>query len=70
MTSLNIALVGFGFMGSMHAQIYSQLADARLVGIADPRTDSARAKLQKLGLDVPIYGSLRLRFHVLRIRGV
>ncbi len=58
MTSLNIALVGFGFMGSMHAQIYAQLAGARLVGVVDPRTDSTRAKLQKLGLDVPVYESL------------
>lgn len=58
MTSLNIALVGFGFMGSMHAQIYSQLADARLMGIADPRTDLVHTKLRKLGLDVPVYNSL------------
>lgn len=58
MTSLNIALVGFGFMGSMHAQIYTQLAGARLVGVADPRTDSARAKLQRLDLDIPVYETL------------
>jgi predicted dehydrogenase len=59
MSSLNIALVGFGFMGSMHAQIYRQLEGAQLVGIADPRTDIARAKLQRLGLDIPVYGSLQ-----------
>lgn len=58
MTPVNIALVGFGFMGSMHAQIYAQLAAAKLVGIADPRKDTVRAKLQKLGLDMPIYDSL------------
>lgn len=58
MTSLDIGLVGFGFMGSTHAQIYSQIAEARLVGIADPETDSTRAKLQKLGLAVPVYSSL------------
>ncbi len=58
MTSLNIGLVGFGFMGSMHAQIYAQLTGARIVGIADPRPDSVRAKLQKLGLNVPVYDSL------------
>ena len=50
MSSLNIALVGFGFMGSMHAQIYAQLAGARIVGVADLRADSARAKRQRLGL--------------------
>ena len=58
MTSLNIALVGFGFMGSMHAQIYAQLDGSRLVGVVDPRKDTARAKLRKLGLDVPVYESL------------
>lgn len=51
MTSLNVALAGFGFMGSMHAQIYAQLDGARLVGVADPRTVDVRAKLQKLGLE-------------------
>ncbi len=58
MNTLNIAIVGFGFMGSMHAQIYAQLDGARLVGVADPRIDATRAKLQQLGLEVPVYGSL------------
>jgi predicted dehydrogenase len=58
MTQLNIALVGFGFMGSMHAQIYAQLPGAKLVGIADPRVDLVMAKLQRLGLHVPVYRSL------------
>lgn len=58
MSFLNIALVGFGFMGSIHAQIYTQLDGARLVGVADPRTDFTRAKLAKLGLDIPVYGSM------------
>ena len=58
MTSLNIAIAGFGFMGSMHAQIYGQLEGARLAGVVDPRTDTARTKLQKLGMDVPVYESL------------
>ncbi|HEX8712457.1 MAG TPA: Gfo/Idh/MocA family oxidoreductase, partial [Terracidiphilus sp.] len=58
MTPLKIALAGFGFMGSMHTQIYAQLEGAQLVGVADPRVDATRAKLQKLGLDVPVYASL------------
>jgi predicted dehydrogenase len=45
-------------MGSMHAQIYAQLDGSRLVGVVDPRKDTARAKLRKLGLDVPVYESL------------
>lgn len=59
MSCLNIALVGFGFMGSMHAQIYSQLEGARLVGVVDPLKDAALAKLRNLGYDVPVYASLR-----------
>jgi predicted dehydrogenase len=59
MTALNIALTGFGFMGSMHAQIYAQLEGARLVGIADPRADATRTKLQKLGMAIPVYPSLQ-----------
>lgn len=59
MTPLNIALAGFGFMGSMHAQIYAQLDGARLAGVADPRVDATRAKLQKLGMDVQVYPSLK-----------
>ncbi|HEY2467520.1 MAG TPA: Gfo/Idh/MocA family oxidoreductase [Terracidiphilus sp.] len=58
MTSVNVALAGFGFMGTMHAQIYAQLPDARLIGVADPRTDVTRAKLQTLGLDVPVFNSV------------
>lgn len=58
MTSLNIGLVGFGFMGSMHAQIYAQLDGTRLVGIVEPLKDTALQKLRKLGLDVPVYESL------------
>jgi len=58
MTPVKIALVGFGFMGSMHAQIYAQLAASQLVAIADPCIDVAQARLQKLGLDIPVYNSL------------
>lgn len=42
----------------MHAQIYAQLEGAQLVGVADPRFDATRDKLQKLGFDVPVYPSL------------
>lgn len=45
-------------MGTMHAQIYAQLPGAHLLGVADPRIDATRAKLEKLGLDVPVYNSL------------
>jgi len=55
---LNIALAGCGFMGSMHAQIYAQLPEARLVAVADRRVEVARAKLAKLGFSIPVYGTV------------
>jgi predicted dehydrogenase len=58
MNSVNVALAGFGFMGTMHAQIYTQLPGARLIGVADPRADTTREKLEKLGIRVPVYSSL------------
>jgi predicted dehydrogenase len=55
---LNVALVGCGFMGSMHAQIYAQLPGVRLIAAADALPDAARAKLRRLGFDVPVYSTL------------
>jgi len=55
---LNIALIGCGFMGSMHAQIYTQLPEVCLLAVADRRVDMARAKLNKLGLSIPVYATL------------
>ncbi|HZZ57807.1 MAG TPA: Gfo/Idh/MocA family oxidoreductase [Opitutaceae bacterium] len=53
-----IALAGCGFMGAMHAQIYAQLPQTRLVAVADRRVDAARSKLGRLGFPVPVYESL------------
>ncbi len=54
----NIALVGFGFMGTMHAQIYSQLRKARLAAVVDLDQAKATRDLAKLGLKAPVYGTL------------
>lgn len=53
-----IALVGLGFMGGMHAQIYQQLRDATLVGVVDPTAEKARQKLEGFGIRVPVYETL------------
>lgn len=53
-----IALVGCGFMGSMHAQVYSQLPGARLAAVVDPRLAAVREKLAALRLSVPVYTTL------------
>jgi len=55
MSQIRVAVVGAGKMGSIHAKVYSQMADCQLVGIVD--TDEARA--QKLGVrfDCPVFSS-------------
>lgn len=54
----NIILVGLGFMGTMHAQVYARLKEARLAGVVDLDTRKARADLVKLGLKAPVFASL------------
>ena len=56
-TRFDIALVGCGFMGSMHAQVYSQLPGARLAAVVDPRLDVVREKLSALHMPVPVYAT-------------
>src|ERR1700733_12974301 len=55
---INVALAGCGFMGLMHARIYAELPEARLVAAADPRVGVARAKLEKAGFSIPVYGTI------------
>lgn len=55
----NIILVGLGFMGTMHAQIYAQLKKARLVAIVDQDPNKTRTTLTNLGLDAPIFPTLK-----------
>jgi len=54
----NIAIVGLGFMGAMHAQVYSQLKDAQVVAIIDLGKAKAQKALRKLGIDVPVFPSV------------
>lgn len=54
----NIAIIGLGFMGTMHAQIYAQLRNARLVAVVDDKKAKAKRDLAKLKLDVPVFGTL------------
>ncbi len=53
-----VAIVGFGFMGGMHAQVYSGIPEAKIVAIVDERSAEARAQADKIGLSVPIYPTL------------
>lgn len=53
-----ITIVGFGFMGTMHAQIYTQLPKAHIVAIVDLDRPKARRDLAKLGVQAPVYATL------------
>ncbi len=51
-------LVGCGFMGGMHAQIYKILEGVDLVAAVDGRIEESRAKLEELGCPVPVFETL------------
>ncbi len=54
----HIIIAGFGFMGTMHAQIYQKLKQARIVAVVDTATARARASMKKLGVEAPLYDDL------------
>ena len=51
-----VGVVGVGHLGQHHARVYTELLDARLVGVADSDIDRARSIGEHLG--VPAYASL------------
>ena len=51
-------LVGFGFMGGMHAQIYKRLPEAEIVAVVDNDTENALAKLKDLSMDAVLFDTL------------
>lgn len=51
-------LVGCGFMGGMHAQIYNQLEGVELVAAMDTHSESSAKKLKSLGIDIPVFTTL------------
>lgn len=51
-------LVGCGFMGGMHAQIYAQLKGVALVAAVDLKPERSSQKLESLGVSVPVFESL------------
>lgn len=58
MTQQRLLIVGFGFMGEMHAQALAGIAEAEIAGIVDVVPDAARSKAGRLGLSVPVFGDL------------
>ncbi len=53
-----IAIIGLGFMGTMHAQIYQQLRHASLVAVVDKKVARARQALVTLGLEAKVFGTV------------
>ncbi len=52
---VRLGLLGGGFMGSMHAAVYSQLPDVRIAGVADVRAEKAKSLAEKYKT-APYYG--------------
>ena len=55
---VRVLLVGFGFMGKMHAAVYHQLAGVTLAGIVDPQVDAAQAHLKSMRISCPVFSRL------------
>ncbi|HRJ71671.1 MAG TPA: Gfo/Idh/MocA family oxidoreductase [Terrimicrobiaceae bacterium] len=50
-----VALIGFGFMGAVHAAVYRALPAVRIAAVVDPRGEELRPVLREAGLDdVPV----------------
>lgn len=57
--SFNIVLCGMGFMGTMHAQIYSRIPETRITAVVDTNPDGAATRLKELGLEVSVFATLQ-----------
>lgn len=55
---MKLAIIGFGFMGEMHAQIYQLLPEVELVAVVDINVSGVEEKLASLGLNIPVYATL------------
>ena len=56
--NLRGVLVGCGFMGGMHAQIYNILEGVDLVAAVDKRVEESQEKLDRLGCQAKVYATL------------
>ena len=49
---LKVGLIGCGFMGSMHANCYNNIADAKVVAVADLRREKAEELAKISGAEI------------------
>ena len=55
---VRILLVGFGFMGKMHAAVYRQLKGVSLAGVVDPRIQETQKHLRSMKMEAPVFRDL------------
>ena len=53
-----IVVTGFGFMGSLHAQVYAALPQARVAAIVDADVSRAETRTRDLKIAAPVYRTL------------
>lgn len=51
---VKVGIIGAGFMGGMHAEVYKQFPDVQIAGIADTAGEKAKSLAEKTGT-VPFY---------------
>lgn len=56
---MKVAIIGLGFMGSMHAQIYTALPGIELVAVADLNIEGTNKKVAEMGLSAQIFPDLQ-----------
>jgi predicted dehydrogenase len=56
---MKVAIIGFGFMGGMHAQIYTALPGVDLVAVADLNVDGTKTKVSEMGLSAQVFPNLK-----------
>lgn len=53
-----VLVTGFGFMGGLHAQVYSLLPRARVTAVVDQDAKRAKKKVKELGLEAAVFTNL------------
>tara|TARA_R100000027_G_scaffold67707_1_gene68043 strand:- start:1109 stop:2128 length:1020 start_codon:yes stop_codon:yes gene_type:complete len=56
---MKVAIIGLGFMGGMHAQIYTALPGVDLVAVADLNVEGTKTKVAEMGLSAQVFPDLK-----------
>jgi len=55
---MKVAIIGLGFMGGMHAQIYTALPGVELVAVADSNVERTQSKITEMKLTAEVFPDL------------